>query len=297
MGDTGRTQAAQRFFADRQVGDQGLALFLNAGDPPLAVLRDVVQALDELGVDCLELAVPFPHSFTDGPVVRRSAMRALDVGVGLPEVLQFLGDVRSGLRRLRIALLADWGHTVKPDPIGEFVARVSDSAADGVLLHGLPPRLRARYYAAAADRALPVVTTCYPSSTGEVRLESAAHASAYLYLVAHYGRSGSRPQGGFDALGATIHGLRAHTRAPIAVGFGVRSRADLQALAGIGADAAVIGSAAVECVERAVTGNGDPISELAGFVRALRAAARPAGHEHVPFRAQHVFEHDQVESK
>jgi len=266
----------QRFFPDHQAGGQGLALFLNAGDPPLAVLRDVVQTLDELGVECLELAVPFPHSFTDGPVIRRSATRALDLGVGLPEVLEFLGDVRSGLRRLRIALLVDWSHTVRPGGIGEFVARVSDSAADGVLLHGLPLSLRARYYAAATDRAVPVVTTCYPSSTDEVRRESATHASAYLYLVAHYGRSGSRPQGGFDALGATINDLRAHTPAPIAVGFGVRSRADLQALAGIGADAAVIGSAAVEWVERAMTENSDPVSELAGFVRDLRAGA-PAG--------------------
>ncbi|MDQ4039402.1 MAG: tryptophan synthase subunit alpha [Actinomycetota bacterium] len=283
MGDAGRTQAAQQFFADRQgffadrqAGDPGLALFLNAGDPPLAVLRDVVHALDELDVECLELAVPFPNSFTDGPVVRRSAARALDIGVGLPEVLEFLGDVRGGLRQLRIALLADWGHTVRPGEIGEFVARVSDSTADGVLLHGLPPSLRARYYAAAANRAMPVVTTCYPSSADEVRRESATHASAYLYLVAHYGRTGSRPQGGFDALGTTIQDLRAHTSAPIAVGFGVRSRADLQALAGIGADAAVIGSAAVECVERAMTENSDPVSELASFVRDLRAGA-PAG--------------------
>ena len=48
-------------------GRPGLALFLNAGDPPLDVLRELVLRLDELKVDCLELAVPFPNSPSDGP--------------------------------------------------------------------------------------------------------------------------------------------------------------------------------------------------------------------------------------
>jgi tryptophan synthase alpha chain len=90
------------------------------------VLRDVVAMLDDLQVDCLELAVPFPDSFTDGPVVRRSASRALARGVDLPAVLGFLADAADGLRHTKIALLADWSHTVKPAPIADFVARIAD---------------------------------------------------------------------------------------------------------------------------------------------------------------------------
>ena len=251
-------------------GAPGLALFLNAGDPPLPVLRDVIAMLDDLEVDCLELAVPFPDSFTDGPVVRRSANRALARGVDLPAVLDFLADTAPGLKHTKIALLADWSHTVKPAPIGDFVATIADSAADALLLHGLPPRLRDDYHAAAADRALPLVTTCYPNSPDDTRRHSAARASAYLYLVAHYGRSGARPPGGFTALAEPINRLRAETSAPIAVGFGARTGADVAALHDAGADAVVIGSAAVENVE-----NGDPVENLAGFVRSL---AHPVAH-------------------
>ncbi|MFS8096827.1 tryptophan synthase subunit alpha [Lentzea alba] len=249
-----------RFFS----GAPGLALFLNAGDPPLPVLRDVISMLDEHRVDCLELAVPFPNSFTDGPVVRSSAKRALARGVGLAAVLDLLADVVPSLRHTKIALLADWSHTVKPAPIGDFVARIADSAANALLLHGLPPRLRDDYHAAAADKALPLVTTCYPNSPDDTRQHSAKHASAYLYLVAHYGRSGNRPAGGFAALAEPISRLRTETSAPIAVGFGARTRADVIALHDAGADAVVIGSAAVEHVE-----DGDPVENLAGFVRSL----------------------------
>ena len=65
------------FFADRPAGRTGLALFLNAGDPPLDVFRELVLMLDACKIDCLELAVPFPNSPSDGPVIRESAARAL----------------------------------------------------------------------------------------------------------------------------------------------------------------------------------------------------------------------------
>jgi tryptophan synthase alpha chain len=251
-----------------------LALFMNAGDPPLGVLRDVVQMLDELRVDCLELAVPFPDSCTDGPVIRRSATRALRAGVDLDAVLKVLDTIRGDLSHLRIALLVDWSYTIKPVSMPDFLARLADSAADGLLVHGLPPRLRSGYYAAARLNQLPIITTCYARSSVSVRTEAAANATAYLYLVAHYGRSGSRPVAGLGELQPLIAELRAQATAPVAVGFGVRGHHDIQALAEMGADAAVIGSAGVERIERALTNHTDPVRELAEFVRALQPEPR-----------------------
>jgi tryptophan synthase alpha chain len=223
----------------------GLAVFLNAGDPPLPVLRDVVLALDEQRVDCLELAVPFPNSFTDGPVVRRSATRALEAGVDLDRTLRFVGDVAGELRHMKIALLADWSHTVKPRSLNWFLDRVAAQPVDGLLLHGLPPLLRDEYYDAAAEHAVPIVTTCYPNSAPEVVAEAADRAGAYVYLVARYGRSGTRSDQDFTELRGTVAALRQATTVPIAVGFGVRDRDDVAAIGELGADAAVVGSAAV----------------------------------------------------
>jgi tryptophan synthase alpha chain len=259
------------FFAHRPAGETGLALFLNAGDPPLTALPDVLHMLDGSGVDCLELAVPFPHSFTDGPVVRRSADRALSAGVGLADVLSCVAEVRPRLGHLRIALLTDWSHTVRPVGLDEFLRRVADSAVDALLLHGLPATQRAGYYRTAADLAVPIVTTCYPGSAPEVQAESAHNASAYLYLVSHYGRSG-QSGGGLAELGDVLTALRRDTSAPIAVGFGVRERADVETLARIGADAAVVGSATVSTVESALTEGRDVTTELARFVSGLRQA-------------------------
>jgi tryptophan synthase alpha chain len=258
---------AEGFFTGRR---PGLALFLNAGDPPLPVLRDVVLALDEQEVDCLELAVPFPNSFTDGPVVRRSATRALAEGVDLDSTLKFIGSVSDQLRHLKIALLADWSHTVKPRSLDWFLERVAAVPVDGLLLHGLPPRLRAEYHEAAVEHAVPIVTTCYPNSATEVVAEAAQRAAAYVYLVARYGRSGTQSDQDFTELRGTLAALRRTATAPIAVGFGVRDRHDVAAVGELGADAAVIGSAAVARVERALEDNLDPVHALTRFVNELK---------------------------
>ncbi|MER7491063.1 tryptophan synthase subunit alpha [Streptomyces pharetrae] len=258
------------FFAGRHPNRPGLAVFANAGDPPLATLPDLAAMLDDHGVDCLELAVPFPASPTDGPVIRRSADRALAAGTTLPRVLDAVAAIRPALRRLRIALLADWSHSVKGTDLGHFARSVADAGCDALLLHGLPPRLRAAHYAAARDAALPLVTTCYAVSGPQTVSEAARHASAYVYLVAHYGRSGTHTTAAPHQLATTLTALRAQTTSPIAVGFGIRTGADIAALGDLGADAAVVGSAGVARIEQALTQGRDPVEEFAAFIAQLR---------------------------
>ncbi|WP_446040727.1 tryptophan synthase subunit alpha [Streptomyces sp. SID1121] len=259
------------FFPRAGTGGEGpgLALFLNAGDPPLDVLADLVRMLDDEGVDCLELAVPFPDSVTDGPVIRRSASRALALGVGLDEVLEFVAAVRPGLRTLRIALLADWSHSLKHRDLAATTRTIADSGVDGLLVHALPPRLRAAHLAAAREAGLPVVTTCYQQSPPATRAEAAAQATAYLYLVAHYGRSGTAPATGHADLAGTVTALRAHTTSPIAVGFGVRTRQDVEAVRACGADGVIIGSAGVATIEQALDQGDDVVRAFRDFVRSV----------------------------
>jgi len=257
------------FFAERRTGEPGLAVFLNAGDPPFDALGDLAFVLDACRVDCLELAVPFPNSVSDGPVIRRSARRALEHGADLDKVLAFVQAIRPQLSHLKIALLADWSYTVKALPLREFLSRVQSAGSDALLIHGLPPRLRDEYYEMAHHLDQPIVTTCYASSAVDTLEEAGRHASAYLYLVAYYGRTGAAPPPDYRALSPVIHALRGMTKAPIAVGFGVKSRSHIRALGEVGADAAIVGSSAVSCVEQALAHGGDVVGNFYDFLLEL----------------------------
>jgi tryptophan synthase alpha chain len=260
------------FFADRPPGRPGLALFLNAGDPPLPVLEELMLMLDEQKVDCLELAVPFPNSASDGPVIRASAQRALDDGIDRDAVLEFVEHVRPKLSHLKIALLVDWSYSIKRTPMPEFLEHVKASGADGLLIHGLPPRLREQYYEAAAAVRQPIVTTCYATSERPVLEEAAEHGSAYIYLVAAYGRSGTVGPPDHSALVPVLELLGERTQIPIAVGFGVKTREHIQALGEVGADAAIVGSSCVANVAASREAGKDVVEEFYGLLVELGAA-------------------------
>ncbi len=263
-----------QFFADPRPGQPGLALFLNAGDPPLDVFEDLILMLDENRVDCLELAIPFPNSASDGPVIQASAARALEDGVDREAVLGFIERVTPQLSHLKIALLADWSYSIKPMRMPEFLELVKASGAHGLLVHGLPPRLREQYYEAAKAVDQPIVTTCYATSDPAVLDEAAEHGSAYIYLVAAYGRSGTVGPPDHSALVPVMERLRKKTDVPIAVGFGVKTRQHIEELGQVGADAAIVGSSCVARVTAARDAGRDVVEDFHGLLVELGAASQ-----------------------
>jgi tryptophan synthase alpha chain len=263
------------FFTDRPAGQPGLVLFLVAGDPPLDVFRDLVLMMDEHQVDCLELAVPFPDSPTDGPVIQESARRALDRGVDLEATLDFVESIRPELSHLKIALLADWSYSIKGTPLRDFLERVQSARADGLLVHGLPPRLRPEYYEAADATGLPIVTTCYATSEAPVLQDAAEHASAYIYLVSAYGRSGTVGPPDHSALVPVLETLRERSKAPIAVGFGIKDRSHVEGVGAVGADAAIIGSTCVARVADTQAAGGDVVEDFRGLLGELVPSSQP----------------------
>ncbi len=269
--------AVSSFFTDVPPDRPGIALFLNAGDPPFDVLERLLVHLDECKVDCLELAVPFPNSASDGETIRESAQRALAAGTDRDSVLEFVRRVRPQLSHLKLALLADWSHSIKPMKMPEFLELVKDCGADGLLVHGLPPRLREQYYAAARETGQPIVTTCYASSEPPVLHEAADHGSAYIYLVAHYGRSGNVGPPDHSTLVPVLETLRERTDVPIAVGFGVKNRSHIEGLGEIGADAAIVGSSCVACVADSLANGRDVVEDFHGLLVKLGAAPQPTG--------------------
>jgi tryptophan synthase alpha chain len=267
--------SASPFFADRPADRTGLVLFLVAGDPPLDAFREIVLMMDEREVDCLELAVPFPDSPTDGPVIQESARRALDRGVDLDATLGFVESIRPELSHLKIALLADWSYSIKGTPLHDFLARVQSSGSDGLLIHGLPPRLRPEYYEAADATGLPIVTTCYATSDEAVLHDAAEHASAYIYLVSAYGRSGTVGPPDHSALVPVLETLRERSNVPIAVGFGIKDRSHVEGVGAVGADAAIIGSTCVARVADAQAAGRDVVEDFRELLGELVPSSQP----------------------
>ncbi len=254
-----------------------LIVFVNAGDPSLDATADLLRALDDAGVAGVELCVPYANPFTDGATLRRSHERALANGIGLDDVLALVAGLRRDGLHLPLYLMVDWSHTVRGLGIEALVARIGTAHAQaqlqGLLVHGLPPRLRDPLHRAACAAGLPLVRTRYLGRPGPLAAETGPQPRvAFDYLVASYGASGGQPVPLADTL-ADLPEVARDTSAPRYVGFGVLTADDVAQVLAAGADGAVIGSAFVAALERHLSRPETLGDHARDFIRSLCAPA------------------------
>jgi tryptophan synthase alpha chain len=259
-----RIQAA--FDRLREEARGGMVTYVTAGDPDADTSARILIALANAGADVLEVGVPFSDPLADGPVIQRATERALARGMTLRGTLDVVRQVRRAVNT-PIVLFTYANPVVRMDP--EVFARTAkDAGVDGVLILDYPVEeaepLRAPLMAAGLDP----IFLISPTTTDERIRRSAELGRGFLYLISRLGVTGAR-----DTLAPDVAGLvrrvRAHSRLPLALGFGISSPQHV-AQACASADAAVVGSALVNVI--AQHGASADVADRAGeYVRWLKS--------------------------
>jgi len=84
----------ERFGRLQREGRKGFVVYIGAGDPNLDATRRLALAFDRLGVDVLELGVPFSDPLADGLVNQLAAQRGLEAGTTPAKVLETVSAIR-----------------------------------------------------------------------------------------------------------------------------------------------------------------------------------------------------------
>ncbi len=232
----------QRFAELKAAGRTGLIPFITAGDPSPDATVAVMHALVAAGADLLELGVPFSDPMADGPVIQHSSERALAKGVGLTQILGWVGEFRSKDATTPIVLMG-YLNPVEIHGYAKFADEAVRAGVDGVLLVDCPVEESATI-APLAAAGLRRIFLAAPT-TSDTRLAQVCNeASGFLYYVSFAGVTGASRLA-LDPVRARVAAIKQKSPVPVAVGFGVRDAASAAAIAQF-ADAVVIGSALVE---------------------------------------------------
>ncbi len=243
-----------------------LVAYLCAGDPDLETTVRLVLAAAESGADIIELGVPFSDPTADGEAIQRASLRALSRGASLAAVLRVAKAVRA---KSEVPLLL-FGYYNPILAYGEekLVADAKDAGVDGFLVVDLPPEESAVLRGPAVAAGLDYVPLIAPT-TKAFRVELVADlATSFIYYVSLTGVTGTAKVD-FTAATARAKELQDVTGKPVAVGFGVRTPADVAQLAKT-AEGVVVGSAIVRTIEDA-SSPGDAEVQVRALVSALRA--------------------------
>jgi tryptophan synthase alpha chain len=259
----------EKFAALKKAGQKGLIVYIGAGDPNLDATRKLAFAFDRAGVDVLELGVPFSDPLADGLVNQLAAQRGLESGTTPPKVLQTVAAIRKD-SQIPIVLYI-YFNLIHRVGLEQFVQDAAKAGVDGLLVLDLPPEEGDNYESLMRKAGLCHIYLVAPT-TPEDRIELIVkRGSGFIYYVSREGVTGMQEKIS-STLPEMTAKIRAHTKLPIAVGFGI-SNPEQAKLAAQHADAIVVGSAVVNRI--AEHGNSrELVPRVGGFVKSLAGAVK-----------------------
>jgi len=220
--------------------------FLTSGDPSLAVTRQLVWALEKVGVDLIELGVPFSDPLADGSTIQDASLRALRKGVNLKSILKTVKDIRR-LSSIPIALMTYYNPVYS---YGEdrFIVDACKSGVDGLLIPDLPPEESPRLVSLAKKKGLSTIFFLSPTTSKDRMKKITAASTGFIYYVSLRGVTGERAKLPADLI-AKLKSVKKLTKKPVCVGFGISTPAQVRSISKV-ADGVIVGSAIIKEIEK-----------------------------------------------
>ncbi len=211
------------------------------------------------GADFVEVGVPFSDPLADGPVIQRASQHALQQGMTTAGVLELVAEAALPAP----VILFSYLNPIMRYGVDRFLRDAQAAGANGLLLTDLPvgadPDLERTIRHGPLDLIRLVAPTTAPSRLADVL----GSADGFVYLIARLGVTGARTAVTAE-LARSVAAIRARSDLPIAVGFGIGSGAQAQAVARF-ADGVVVGTALVRRLA-------DGVPAARALVRELRQA-------------------------
>jgi len=277
------SRIAARFAQLQLEGRGALIPFLEAWDPDGATSLALLRGMPGAGADLIEIGMPFTDPMADGPIIQAAGKRALSAGAKVDRTLAMVRDFRKDDATTPIVLMG-YLNPILSYGVPRFCTDAAAAGVDGLIIVDLPSEEAHLVAPHAAAEGLDIIRLIAPT-TDDARIPKVLEgASGFVYYVSITGITGTRSATA-EALAAAIPRVRAHTRLPIAIGFGVRTPQQAAEAVRV-ADGAVVASALIDTLSASLDEHGrarpdtvrkvlDQVRTLADGVRAARVANAP----------------------
>ena len=274
------TRIDRRFEDLARQNRAALVTFVMAGDPDLETCLAILKALPKAGADVIELGMPFTDPMADGPAIQAAGLRALAAGTTLAKTLALTANFRKSDSTTPIVLMGYY-NPVYVYGVEPFLRDAKAAGVDGLIIVDLPPEEDSELCLPALAAGLNFIRLATPT-TDDARLPAVlAHTSGFVYYVSITGITGAAAPEPAKVASA-VSRIKAHTKLPVAVGFGVKNAGSAAAIAAH-ANGVVVGSAIVEALRASLDRHGKATEKsveavtglVADIAKGVQSAASP----------------------
>ena len=229
------------------------------GYPSFEDCFEIVKQMVEAGVDLMELQIPFSEPMADGPVILKANQKAIEKGSTVKKCFEFAKKVS---KEFSIPFLfMSYANILYKYGMEQFSDKMAQINLKGAIVPDLPPEEGEDYIRAMKKNNLSPIYIFSPETSDERLSYLSSFASGFVYCLARKGVTGKKTSF-TNELASYLLRCRKATSLPLAVGFGVKEKADVNYLKGR-ADIAVIGSQTIRIMEeKGAVAAGDFICSL-----------------------------------
>lgn len=235
--------------------------FLTAGDPSLDRTAEFVLEMERAGAALVELGIPFSDPIADGPVIQEANLRALGGGCTTEKIFDMVSSLREKTQ-IPLVFLA-YLNTVYKYGYEKFCERCQSCGVDGLVIPDLPFEEREELAPIARKYDVDVIAMIAPTSKERIQMV-ARDAAGFIYVVSSMGVTGARREITTDVR-EIVETIRGVTDTPVAIGFGINTKEQVQRYSSI-SDGAIVGSAIVKIIGEYGKDAGE---ELGRYVREM----------------------------
>ena len=261
----------RRFAALKAEDRAAFVAYVMAGDPDVATSLAIMKGLPAAGADLIELGFPFSDPMAEGPPIQRASQRALKAGMTLKGALELVRAFRGDDADTPVILM---GYLNPIESYGRdaFARDAAEAGVDGLIVVDCPPEEAGPLNAALKANGVALIRLAAPT-TDDARLPAVVKDTAgFVYYVSVAGVTGAK-EADAAAVAPAVERIRKASGLPVAVGFGIRTPERAAEVARV-ADAAVVGSALVDEIARALGTNQDPAAKVLETAAALAQGVR-----------------------
>ncbi|MCR4842873.1 MAG: tryptophan synthase subunit alpha [Eubacterium sp.] len=227
-------------------GEKAFITYQTAGLPDMGRCVEVMKAIEEAGVDVIELGVPFSDPIADGPVIQDASFRSIQKGTTLVSTFEAVEKARGeGLNVPIIFML--YYNTVMYYGVEKFVERCREVGVDGIIIPDLPLEEQGEIkgYLEGADS--PIMIELVSPVSAERIPKIVKGAKGFIYCVSAMGVTGQ--SGSFyGTINQYLQDVKDAADIPVMMGFGIRTAEDIAPMKGI-IDGAIVGSHFINIME------------------------------------------------
>lgn len=247
-------------------GGKAFIPFITCGDPNLETTAAVVRAAVENGADLVELGIPFSDPTAEGVVIQAANLRALQGGVTTDKIFDLVRDLRGDVKVPMVFMT--YANVIFSYGAEKFISTCKEIGIDGLILPDLPFEEKGEFLPYCRKYGVDLISLIAPTSENRIAM-IAREAEGFVYIVSSLGVTGVRNEIKTD-LNSIVAAVRANTKIPCAIGFGISTPAQAKQMADI-SDGAIVGSAIIKLLAK----HGETAPKFVGeYVREIKDALR-----------------------